>query len=369
MTVKEKDPIDEKSPAEAGPPGGPAWWVKLDEFGQKHARLILTLSAGLIVFTVLVIANVAYKKSVADRLARDLSKAGTAEELRELKLRYAGTPEVALVVAALGNRLYADGKLKEAQAEYDEFMQKHLDHPLRTAVENARNSLAVNLKFETDQKEALLQVPTLDSHPLKNVRLRHDLQRLREKRAELSRTAATDAEAKARLEAVDREIALRMASPVGIGPVKLPHPELVVTVKDKDGKARATFRIELFADEAPETAAKLIELAEKKHFDGLRFSLVGTNERLQMPPKKDVPAETVPFERTGREGDVGSLVMVRHGDSNLAAEFQLLLKSVDAPGDVTIAGIIASDQDREQARRVAADDVIESVVVEKKRPK
>ncbi len=57
--------------------------------------------------------------------------------------------------------------------------------------------------------------------------------------------------------------------------------------------------------------------------------------------------------------------MVRKGDHNLPGEFQILLKSVDAPGDVTVCGIVTADLDK--ARLVTADDTIESVTAEKKR--
>jgi cyclophilin family peptidyl-prolyl cis-trans isomerase len=355
MAVKEKDPKGAEAPL---PTGG--WLDRLDEFGQKHARIILTVSAGLIVLTVLIIANTAYKSSLADRVARDISKAATLDALKELEDRYAGTEEVAVIRATIGIRLYQEGKLTEAKKKLEEFMEKHSGHALALrAVPQALQAINDNLKFDNEQKDAILAVPSLETHPIKSVKYRTEIPRLREKLEELKKNP----ERKDEVAALEREIDRRLNSPLGIGPTKLPHPQLVFKIKDKEGKEKGRFTVELFEDEAPNTVAALVELAEKKHFDGLKFTLVATDERLQIAPK--ALDYLVPFEPTTREGLSGSLIMVRKGDHNLPGEFQILLKSVDAPGDVTVCGIVTTDL--ETARKVTADDTIEAVTAEKKR--
>ncbi|MBI2930769.1 MAG: peptidylprolyl isomerase [Planctomycetes bacterium] len=359
MPVREKNPIKGTETTEERAKG---WIDRLDEFGRKHARIILTLSAGLIILIVLVVANAVYRRSMADRISRELALADGIEQIKKLKERYSGEPQLAQIMATLGHRYYEDGRLEEAKREYDEFLHKFADHPLAVAVQRARQSLEENVKFETEQKDAMQQLPSLSSHPVKDIKLQRDLARLRDRLEELRKDPGRKEEG----DAVAREIERRQASPLAAGPLKLPHPGLVFEIKDKEGKIN-TFRVELFEDEAPDAVASLIELAEKKYFEGQKLNVI-PDERLQMPPKQaGVVDYALPFEPTRREGDVGSLIMVRQGAHNQAAEFQILLKSVPDPGEVTVAGIVASESDRQIVRQLKAEDTIQSVRAERKR--
>ncbi len=365
MAVQQQDPIKGAPAGEVVPQGGTGWLARIDEIGQKHARLIITICVGLVVLIVLVVANVAYKSSLAERVSRDISTAGSVEQLKELKAKYADADEVAFVVATLANRLHTEGKLDEAIKEYDEFLERFPNHALRRsgAVARARAFADANRKFESEDKAALVKVAALDSHPLKDIRLRDELPQLREELAKVGNDPARKAEA----DAIQREIDRRLASPIGIGPLRLPNPVLMIKFKDKDGKPTSRIQVELFEDLAPNAVASLVELAEKKYFDGLKFTKVNGEERIQVDAKKDNPVTyALGFEKTNTDGDVGSLVLVRDGANNKAAEFQLLLNSVATLADVTVCGVLGSS-DLAMARKLAADDVIESVTVEKKR--
>ncbi len=93
-----------------------------------------------------------------------------------------------------------------------------------------------------------------------------------------------------------------------------------------------------------------------------------SDQELRLRPKeKDPVTGTIAFEPTAREGDVGSLVLIRRpdGSGNLAAEFVLLLK--DRPlANETVAGIVI-ENGLVFARQIKADDAIESATVERRR--
>ena len=124
-----------------------------------------------------------------------------------------------------------------------------------------------------------------------------------------------------------------------------------------------TFKIELFEDEAPNAVAQFITLARAKYFDGLKFEV--NDDQLRLLPKTEAPnTDTLDYERTTREGDVMSVVLVRksEGGPNAGAEF-VILKKDRLLKDETVIGIV-QEGGNVQARSIKADDVIESVTVE-----
>lgn len=332
------------------------WFARLDEFGQKHARLILTVSAGLIILIVLIVANVAYRKSLAERVSRDIAMAESVDMLKDLRQKYAGTSELSYVLVKLGHRLYEAGELEKAEEAYKEFLEKFPDHLLAGSVKEKLKHLQGNLKFVNEQRDALALLSTLENHPLKDAKLQDGLADLRDEAERLAKDPAKKDEAAA----LQREIRRREASPLAVAPVKR-RPELVLSVKTKEG-ALHTLRFELFEDEAPNTVASLVQLADAKHFAGMKLGLVNDGERAQTEAR---PLDyALPFEPTSREGDVGSLVMTRAGAHTKAGEFQILIKSVQDLKDVTVCGILKDAPSREILKKLGTEDIIESVTVE-----
>ena len=127
--------------------------------------------------------------------------------------------------------------------------------------------------------------------------------------------------------------------------------------------------MELFKNEAPAAAANFIDLVTQKYFEGLAFRKINKDERLQIDVKKEgAKTHTLPFEKTYRDADYGSLVMVRKPDvsENSGTEFQILLKSVDDLKDVTVFGKLLTEEVPVMAtvRKIEESDVIEEVKVE-----
>jgi len=308
MAVRERDIVKDL------PDGGEALPVTLldrvNAFGERHAMAIITAAVALLIFTIIIFAQVLYTRSLPDRLERDFAKATTAEDLEALKTKYAGTSGEPRVLATLGHKYAVEGKLDEALKIYDEFLAKHRDHPLAVSVNRSRNNVVENLEFRKTQQEAMVR-----NHPLRGE------------------------------------------------PVKEKHPVLALRFKGKP----APIRIELFEDEAPKAVASLVSLAEKKYFDGLTFAKV--EDRLQIQPKKEgAVAEDLPIEPSSRPADAGVLVMVRRGAGNAAAEFQILLKAAPKLKDVTIVGKLTSEGEVATTLNAITDkDEIEALVVESKR--
>ena len=323
MAVRERDIVKDL------PDGGEALPVTLldrvNAFGERHAMAIITAAVALLIFTIIIFAQVLYTRSLPDRLERDFAKATTAEDLEALKTKYAGTSGEPRVLATLGHKYAVEGKLDEALKIYDEFLAKHRDHPLAVSVNRSRNNVVENLEFRKTQQEAMVRKVWLEVHPI------------------LAATVPNH--------------------PLRGEPVKEKHPVLALRFKGKP----APIRIELFEDEAPKAVASLVSLAEKKYFDGLTFAKV--EDRLQIQPKKEgAVAEDLPIEPSSRPADAGVLVMVRRGAGNAAAEFQILLKAAPKLKDVTIVGKLTSEGEVATTLNAITDkDEIEALVVESKR--
>jgi cyclophilin family peptidyl-prolyl cis-trans isomerase len=380
----------------------PSAFDKLNAFGERNAKAIIIVSTLLVIVTVLIVAESLYRKSQISRAEKDRAGAHTSADLRELKDKYKDVETVVpLIMLDLANKLYAEEKLDEAEKEYAEFIDrfgKPPEHPLIDVARKGRGEIQKNRDFLDRSKAAIAGMPTLDAHPLRaqqmadsTQKLRDEFKRLREKPdpndvdqlhlkggAKHSGEITIESEEVvvrlpagpqrfklADVERIDRctacriqaELDRRAASSIGIAPVKQPHPVLVVRTK------AVTFKIELFEDEAPNAVAQLITLAKAKHFDGLKFEV--KDEQLRLLPKDPAaPADTLEYERTSREGDVGSVLLIRksEGGDNLGAEFVILTK--DRPlKDETVVGILMENGST-IVRGIKAEDVIETVTVE-----
>lgn len=351
--------VREKGRKTAGAPEAPApsgWFDRLNELGERHARTIVIASTLLVIVTVLVVADAYYKRTIGPKAERERAAAATSKELQELKQKYRSVPSVApLIVLDLGHKLYQEDKLEEAKAEYEEFVRRWPDHPLKETAAVAKQRVEEALAFVKNSRDGMLRAADLDTHPLRSAKLAEETARLRAELAGLK--GKDDAGAKERAAQISAELERRASGPLAIGPLKLPHPVLVLKTK------HGTVRVELFEDEAPKSVATIVALAQQKYFDGLKIAADETR-LLVLPKEKDPVSGHIPAEKTSREGDVGSLVLVRRPDGagNQAAEFSLLLKDRPVAGE-TVAGVIL-DGGMPIARQIKADDVIEAATVE-----
>ncbi len=331
---------------------------RINEFGEKNAKVIIIVSTILVIVTVLIIAESMFRKSQISRAERERAAAHTSAELLELKEKYKDVPQILpLIVLDLANTYYAENKLEDARRTYEEFVDKFAGekHPLLDSAMRAKNECIKNLEFIEKQKNALMSVPTLDIHPLRKAKMAEETQGLRDRLKALK--DKTDDESKAEAARLQAELDRRAASPLGIQPRKEPHPVLILKTKV------ASIRIELFEDEAPNAVAQIVALAKADYFKGLKFEV--TDDQIRLLPKDATPVtDTLAFEPSSRDGDVGSVVLIRvsEGGDNKGAEFVILKKDRPLAGE-TVVGIL-QEGSQPLVRALKADDVIESTVLE-----
>ncbi len=331
---------------------------KINEFGEKNAKAIIVVSTILVIVTVLITVEALYRKAQVGRAERERSAAHSSAEFLELKEKYKDVREVApLIVLSLANAYYKENKLEDARKAYEDFIEKYGTdkerHPLTDDALRGKNQCVKSLDFLENSKTASLNVPTLNSHPLATAKLADDTKKLRDELKALK--DKTDEESKQAVARIQAELDRRANSPLGTGPVKLPHPVLVLKTKN------AVLRIELFEDEAPNAVAQIVALAKSKYFDGMKFEV--TDDQLKLV-SKETATDTLGFEPSARDGDVGSVVLVRvseNGD-NKGAEFVILRKDRPVSGE-TVVGIL-QESSLPMARALKGDDAIESGVVE-----
>jgi hypothetical protein len=351
-----KNPTNE--PLTEAEPKAPSAFEKLNQFGERNAKPIIIASTVLVIVTVLITAETLYRKSLVTRAERERSTAHSSAELLELKTKYKDVKDVIpLIMLDLANTYYKEHKLDEAEREYQEFVDKFSkeNHPLVDAALRGKNECRKNLDFIERSKQAVLNSPTLDVHPLRKAQMAEETSRLREQLKALK--DKTDAESKAASAAIQAELDRRESSPLNVRPVKLPHPILIVKTKN------ASMRFELFEDEAPNAVAQLIALAKSKYFDGMKFEVNDDQLRL-LPKEAGAVTDTLSFEESRREGDVGSILLIRvaEGGDNKGAEFVILKKDRPLTNE-TVIGIL-QDGSMPLARALKAEDVIDSVTVE-----
>jgi cyclophilin family peptidyl-prolyl cis-trans isomerase len=311
------------APASAG--GPPKLLDRLNEIGERHATAIIAVSTGLIILTVLIFAKYFYDKSQVERAEQELSSAETIEQLATLKSKFAATPVGPRIVFRLANKYYEDGRLDDARKEYKEFQEKFPQDRLAVFVTRALGSLEKNVKFDAEGKEARLKEYRLLSHPRQFADLK---------------------------DAKD--------SPFKWGPVPPANPMVQIELTS------GTLKAELFEDEAPNAVAAFIKLADQKYFDGVKWELVGGDERVQTQAKAENAVDLMlAAEDSKKPADAYSLVLVRKEPGVSGGQFQILLRSLPALKDATVFGTVREGM--LNLKSVKKDDVIKSVKVLSKR--
>src|SRR5258706_5262373 len=309
--------------APAAPPGGsPKWLDRLNELGERHATAIIAVSTGLIILTVLIFAKYFYDKSQVERAEMEPSPAESVEQLTGLKAKFASTPVGSRIVFRLANKYYEEGKLDLARTEYNEFQKRYPQDRLGIFVTRALNSLEKNVKFDSEGKEARLKAYRLLSHP-------RQLTDLKDPRYQW-------------------------------GPAAPFNP--LVEIELSSGTVKA----ELFEDEAPNAVAAFIKLADQKYFDGLKWEVVGTGERIQTQAKTENAVDlTLAPEDGKKSAEAYSLVLVKKDAGVAGAQFQILLRPLPDLKDVTVFGTV--NEGMTFLGSVKKDDVLKSVKVVTKR--
>ncbi len=333
MATKEKKTTEQRP---SGSDEAAGFWGRLNDFGERHAKLIIFLSSALIVLTVIIFAKVFYDRTLAERASRDLNQAETIEQLQKLKEKYKDTPVAAEIVYRLANRYCEEGKLEEAEKEYTEFKSRFPNHPLKFFVDKAYTSLIANRKFLKEDKDLRLKIRTLQTHPEDRAKARQLLELIPE---------------------AQRKVLEEKTSSLFLGPVRLPNPEIHVEITGK-----GTFWVELFEDEAPNTVYNFLKLIEEKAFQGLKFQK--GNETLKV--SKPVPY-TLGFEKNEREAKQYSLAVRKTPGRDYVpgAEFEILLRDTPGQPDLMVFGEVKAYVNVVQ--KAAAEDAIQTLTVKSKR--
>ncbi|RPH50121.1 MAG: hypothetical protein EHM91_02355 [Planctomycetota bacterium] len=323
MAVQERDYMKgpESAPAEA-PGGRPKFLDRLNELGERHATAIIAISTALIILTVLIFAKHFYDKSQIERAEQELASAESIEQLAALKGKYGSTPVGPRIVFQLANRYYEEGKLEDAQKEYKDFQAKFPQDRLRSFVDRALNSLERNVKFDAEGKEARLKGYRLLPHP-------RQLSDLKDPRYQW-------------------------------GPFPPANPVVEIDL------GSGTIKAELFEDDAPNAVAAFIKLANQKYFDGLKWELIGGDERIQTQAKTEGAVDlTLALEDSKKPADAYSLVLVKKDAGVSGSQFQVLLRPVPGLKDGSVFGTVTEGM--LNLKSVKKDDVIKSVKVVSKR--
>lgn len=321
MPVSERDSTKGREPAES--PKTPAWLARLNEFGERHARAIVSVSTALVILTVLIFARFFYDRAMAERAEQDLAQADSLQQLQEFKKKYASTPAAALFVYRLANRYFQENRLEEALNEYREFQTRFPNHPFTAQVENALETLLKNMEVERNRKTSFAKEQTLRPHP----------------------TLLGEA----------KDPRLQW------GPVREPDP--VAEIELPGGPVE----VELYEYETPNAVAHFVKLCEEKYFDGIKLDLAEGGERVKTLPKAESPVTwSLPEEKGSRTPAEGSLALIPREDGTFpGGEFQIFLKAPKEAGKALVFGAVRKGMP--VLATVKKDDAVKSARVTLKR--
>jgi predicted negative regulator of RcsB-dependent stress response len=120
------------------PAGAPAPPVTAGEPADLIREYAFPVLVGILL-ALLVLGGVqlyqAHKRSVAERSSQLLSRARSAQELRELANLYPATPAAPIALLTLAAQHYRTGEYEQAQQIYRQFAQQYPDHPMKDMAE------------------------------------------------------------------------------------------------------------------------------------------------------------------------------------------------------------------------------------------
>lgn len=321
MAVQERDYM--KGGAPAAVPGAPAGWIdRLNELGERHATAIIAVSTGLIILTVLIFAKYFYDKSQVERAEQELSVAEATDQLAGLKIKYGATPVAPRILFRLANKYNEEGNLNKARLEYKEFLTRYPTDRLAVFVTRSLAALEKNLAFDADGKDLRLKQSALYSHP--------------------------------------RQFAESKDARIQWGPVVEGKPVVEIDL------GSAVVKAELFEDEAPNAVAAFVKLAEQKYFDGIKWEMIGSDERLQTQAKAEGAVDlTIAAEDSKKTPEAFSLVLSKKDAGVSGSQFQILLRAIPDLKDATVFGSVTDGMTALKA--VKKGEPIKSVKIVSKR--
>ncbi len=314
-----------KAPESGKPRRLQDWLARLNEFGERHARVIISVSAALVILTVLIFAKYFYDRSMVERAERELAAANTVERLKELKEKYSSYPAAARLSYRLGNKYFEEGNLEAARNEYTEFQERFPGHPLTPMVLSSLEKVRRNIEFDREHKTQFLKLYLLQPHP----------------------------------------ILMPDANDPRLQWAPMPEPNPTAEIEVPGG----TIKVELHEYEAPNAVANFVKLCEEKYFDGIRLEPSGDGGRLRIIPKDEKAAgRTIRRDgKSDRAPKEGSLILVpkEGGRECPGGEFEILLKAPAEPLDVVVFGTAKEKIDI--LKGLKKDDAIKSAKITSKR--
>ena len=153
-------------------------------------------------------------------------------------------------------------------------------------------------------------------------------------------------------------------------PPPVVEPPKVVGIHGKQAvvtTSRGELTLEFYADDAPKSTARFLELAQSGFYDGLRFHRVEKGSLVQTGDPTGTgrggSGVSIPFEENDRRHLIGSVGLARGPDPNSAdSQFYICMRSIpELDGEYVIFARVVSGLS--VIRRIEEGDVMEQVVV------
>ena len=312
MSITDRDYM--KSEAE---PVAPASLLnRLNEIGERHAKLILTVSTVLIILTVLVVADAFWRQSRMERGMAELASVAGAplseriDALEGLRKEYESDGVIhPKTLYELANAFQEEAASKVTDEEalelieksigiYKEFNTRYPNDPLTLEVNAALAAADKTKTFIETRRAAIRKASSLQTHPL--------------------------------LTAAREDLSLRF------GPVLEEDPLAVLELPGE-----VLVELELSEDLAPNTVADFITLCETGAFNGQSFRKSEDGNRLELTAGGEPPiAHTLAAESNALVPEAGMLVMVpaEAGKENKGGTFFVLLNEAPDLKEHTLFG-------------------------------
>lgn len=267
-----------------------------------------------------------------------LNKVGSVQDLRNMEQRFGSTQVLPFIRYRLGNAYYQARQYQAAKKEYERFLKDYPKHCLRPRVESRLKETETNIKWQSggELKKRLKELKDRRNFPLVTIKIEY-------------------------------------------------HVGYPTVAK------RGEFQVDLYEEDAPNTVANFINLAEKGAYDQMPFNETTPNLGLCLGLKDEPLTYTIPFETNSLKNIAGTVGMIRdldpevkegkppdiHRDEPLAQEHEEFLNSASSrfyislmnnpaiDGKYTVFGRVSKGMD--VVRRLKKGDKITKIIINRKR--
>jgi tetratricopeptide (TPR) repeat protein len=276
-------------------------------FAQKHGRLIVFAGSLLIVLIVLLVANYYWNRARLERGLDSIAAAMSSAELQAIRSEYRDLPEVhAQLLQRLGDHLYREGRLEEAQKVFAEFKELYPRHSHIGTIERVLKRLNDDLAFVETSQAGMLREHELYGHPA----------------------------LRASLHAADG----------AFGPLRPIRPIVEIqTTLHGDDKRRAELLIELSPLDAEKGCAHLLELAKNDRLKDVRWEISEQEGMLRSAALTgEAPVADLPVQPSNLPIEEGTVMLVPGAEGkDWPARLQIALKELpELSGRVTVVGYV-----------------------------